>query len=92
MSSAVSFNDVLWLLTARVLRKCLAKGAISSGRSRETEKPLEGFLTKEAIKGIYLFGAKDPELISPDNWESDFGFMERPNAVRVNLNLFYDYR
>ena len=68
------------------------RGALWKNRSTETEKPLEGFLTKDAIKGIYLFGAKNPELISPDNWESDSGFMERPNAVRVNLNLFYDYR
>jgi pimeloyl-ACP methyl ester carboxylesterase len=68
------------------------RGALWKNRSPETEKPLEGFLTKDAIKGIYLFGAKNPELISPDNWESDFGFMERPNAIRVNLNLFYDYR
>ena len=34
----------------------------------------------------------DPEVISPENWESDFGFMQRPNAVRINLDLFYDYR
>ena len=39
-----------------------------------------------------MHGAKNPELISPDNWESDYGFMQRPNAVRVNLDLFYDYR
>ena len=68
------------------------RGALWKNRSEESEKPLEGFLTHDAIKGIYLFGAKNPELISPDNWESDFAFMQRPNAVRVNLNLFYDYR
>lgn len=68
------------------------RGALWKNRSPETEKPLEGFLTKEAIKGIYLFGAKDVEQISPDNWESDFALMQRPNAVRVNLDLFYDYR
>lgn len=68
------------------------RGALWKNRSAESEKPLEGFLTHDAIKGIYLFGAKTPELISPDNWESDFAFMQRPNAVRVNLNLFYDYR
>lgn len=68
------------------------RGALWKNRSAETEKPLEAFLTHDAIKGIYLFGAKNPALISPDNWESDFGFMQRPNAVRVNLNLFYDYR
>jgi pimeloyl-ACP methyl ester carboxylesterase len=68
------------------------RGALWKNRSAESEKPLEGFLTHDAIKSIYLFGAKHPELISPDNWESDFAFMQRPNAVRVNLNLFYDYR
>jgi pimeloyl-ACP methyl ester carboxylesterase len=68
------------------------RGALWKNRSAETEKPLAGFLTHDAIKSIYLFGAKNPELISPDNWESDSAFMQRPNAVRVNLDLFYDYR
>jgi pimeloyl-ACP methyl ester carboxylesterase len=68
------------------------RGALWKNRSAETEKPLAAFLTHDAIKGIYLYGAKNPELISPDNWESDYAFMQRPNAVRVNLNLFYDYR
>jgi pimeloyl-ACP methyl ester carboxylesterase len=68
------------------------RGALWKNRSAESEKPLEGFLTHDAIKGIYLFGAKHPELISPDNWESDHAFMQRPHAVRVNLDLFYDYR
>ena len=30
--------------------------------------------------------------MSPDNWESDIAFLQRPNAVRLNLDLFYDYR
>jgi pimeloyl-ACP methyl ester carboxylesterase len=68
------------------------RGALWKNRSPETEKPLTAFLTHDAIKGIYLHGAKSPELISPDNWESDFGFMRRPHAVRMNLDLFYDYR
>lgn len=68
------------------------RGALWKNRSPETEKPLAEFLTHDAIKSIYLFGSKDPNAISPDNWESDFGFMQRQNAVRVNLDLFYDYR
>jgi pimeloyl-ACP methyl ester carboxylesterase len=68
------------------------RGALWKNRSPETEAPLAGFLTHDAIKGIYLHGAKNPGLISPDNWESDFGFMQRPHAVRMNLDLFYDYR
>ena len=47
--------------------------ALWLNRSPETEKPLAGFLTHDAIKGIYLHGAKNPELISPDNWELDYG-------------------
>jgi len=68
------------------------RGALWQNRSAETEAPLAAFLEHDAIKGIYLFGAKNPELISPDNWKSDFSFMERPNARRVQLDLFYDYR
>jgi pimeloyl-ACP methyl ester carboxylesterase len=68
------------------------RNALWKNRRPETEKPLAAFLTHDAIKGIYLAGAKRPELISPDNWESDFGFMQRPHAVRMNLDLFYDYR
>jgi pimeloyl-ACP methyl ester carboxylesterase len=68
------------------------RGALWKNRSEETEKPLAAFLTHDAIKGIYLYGAKKPELISPDNWEADAHYMERPDAVRVNLDLFYDYR
>jgi pimeloyl-ACP methyl ester carboxylesterase len=52
------------------------RGALWKNRSPETEKPLAAFLTHDAIKGIYLHGAKSPELMSPDNWESDYGFMQ----------------
>nr|WP_316639644.1 alpha/beta hydrolase [uncultured Roseateles sp.] len=68
------------------------RGALWKNRSAETEKPLAAFLTHDAIKSIYLHGAENPDLISPDNWESDSAFMQRPHAVRVNLDLFYDYR
>ncbi len=46
----------------------------------------------ESIKQIYLYGHKNPELISPDNWNMDFRFMERPSARQVQMDLFYDYR
>ena len=68
------------------------RGALWKQRSPETEAPLHAFLTPETIRAIYLHGAPHPELISPDNWESDAAFMQRPHAVRLNLDLFYDYR
>lgn len=66
--------------------------ALWKDRSRETEKPLEAFMTLDTIKAIYLHGAAKPELVSPDNWLSDFSFIDRPNVVRLNLDLLYDYR
>jgi pimeloyl-ACP methyl ester carboxylesterase len=68
------------------------RGALWKNRSPETERPLAAFLEHDAIKSIYVFGAQNPDRISPDNWESDSGFMQRPNAKRVQLDLFYDYR
>jgi pimeloyl-ACP methyl ester carboxylesterase len=68
------------------------RGALWKDRSEANEKPLAAFLEKDAIKMIYLHGASDPALISPDNWESDNTFMQLPFAKRVNLDLFYDYR
>jgi pimeloyl-ACP methyl ester carboxylesterase len=68
------------------------RNALWKNRAPETEQPLLGFLTRDTIRTIYLHGAKQPELVSPDNWESDVAFMQRPNAVRLNLDLFYDYR
>jgi pimeloyl-ACP methyl ester carboxylesterase len=68
------------------------RNALWKNRNEETEKPLTAFLQEAVIKSIYLHGAKEPERISPDNWISDSHFMERPNARRVQLDLFYDYR
>jgi pimeloyl-ACP methyl ester carboxylesterase len=68
------------------------RNALWKNRSPETEAPLLGFLSRDTIKTIYLHGAKRPELVSPDSWESDIAFMQRPHATRLNLDLFYDYR
>jgi pimeloyl-ACP methyl ester carboxylesterase len=61
-------------------------------RSPETEAPLEAFLQPETVKTIYTTGHADPTRISPDNWNMDLFFLARPNAHRVQLDLFYDYR
>lgn len=61
-------------------------------RTPETEAPIHGFLQLDTIKQAYLYGHKNPEAISPDNWNMDFRFMERPNARRIQMDLFYDYR
>jgi pimeloyl-ACP methyl ester carboxylesterase len=61
-------------------------------RSPETEKPLEAFLQADTVKLVYTHGHVNAELISPDNWNMDLHFLDRPNARRVQLDFFYDYR
>ena len=68
------------------------RNALWKNRSPETEEPLSQFLHLEAIRGIYLHGHTNPEVISPDTWNMDFRFIERPNSHRIHMDLFYDYR
>lgn len=68
------------------------RNALWKNRTPETEKPLMAFLELDAIKSVYLHGHRQPELISPDNWNMDFHFMERPAARKVQMEFFYDYR
>jgi pimeloyl-ACP methyl ester carboxylesterase len=66
--------------------------ALWVNRSSATEAPLEAFLQPDTVKAIYTTGHRDPGAISPDNWNMDLFFLARPNAHRVQLDLFYDYR
>jgi pimeloyl-ACP methyl ester carboxylesterase len=68
------------------------RNALWKKRTPETEKGVAGLLEFDTVKAVYLHGHTHPELISPDNWNMDFHFMERPNARRVQMDLFYDYR
>ena len=68
------------------------RNALWKNRTPETEAPLYGFLKIDTIKQVYLHGHKNPTAISPDNWNMDFSFLERPNARRLQMDLFYDYR
>jgi pimeloyl-ACP methyl ester carboxylesterase len=62
------------------------------GRTREAEQAIGAFLERDTVKTIYTHGHPTPELISPDNWNMDNYFLNRPGAKRVQLDLFYDYR
>ena len=68
------------------------RNALWKNRTPETEAPLHGFLKIDTIKQVYLHGHNNPTAISPDNWNMDFSFLERPNARRLHMDLFYDYR
>jgi pimeloyl-ACP methyl ester carboxylesterase len=68
------------------------RNALWKGRSPQTEAPLYGLLKLDTIRQIYLQGHRAPAVISPDNWNMDFSFLEGPNVQRLHMDLFYDYR
>jgi pimeloyl-ACP methyl ester carboxylesterase len=67
--------------------------ALWINRTAENEAPLAAFNTPDAIKNIvYLGGAGHPELIAPESYQSDAAFVAGPKNLRIQLDLFYDYR
>lgn len=60
-------------------------------RTPENENALRKFLTPEATKWQYTNGARNPEAISPDGWNMDTFFLNRPGNDRIQLEMFYSY-
>jgi pimeloyl-ACP methyl ester carboxylesterase len=69
------------------------RGAYWLDRSPQNEAAVAGLLELPVVKATYLTGSVKPELISPDNWNSDYHVtLQRSNAKQFQLDLFYDYR
>jgi pimeloyl-ACP methyl ester carboxylesterase len=68
------------------------RNALWKNRTSETEAALYGFLQLDTIRQVYLYGHKNPEAISPDNWNMDLRLIELSNSRRVQMDLFYGYR
>jgi pimeloyl-ACP methyl ester carboxylesterase len=69
------------------------RDALWHNRTPENEEAVAGLLAYDTVKAIYLHGAQKAELISPDNWNSDFfTTIQKPNGRQIQLDLFYDYR
>ena len=69
------------------------RNALWHNRTTENEAAAAGLLEYDTVKAVYLHGSTLPELISPDNWNSDyFTTLQKPNGRRIQLDLFYDYR
>lgn len=69
------------------------RNALWVNRNAETEAPLAAFNTPDVIRDVvYLKGAGHPELIAPESYQSDAAFVAGPKNLRIQLDLFYDYR
>ena len=60
-------------------------------RTAENAQPLTGFITKEGVEWQYTHGVRNPEQISPDNWNVDLRHLTREGNPAIQLQLFYDY-
>ncbi len=61
-------------------------------RTPENAEPLTGFITPEGVKWQYTHGVRDPQAISPDNWNIDHRHLSREGNPAIQLALFYDYQ
>ncbi len=61
-------------------------------KTEENGKALEGFHSLDGLKWQYTRGVKDPEKISPDNWNIDLRHLTRDENDKIQLAMFYDYR
>ncbi len=60
-------------------------------RSAENADKLRKLVTLEATRWQYTNGVRNPEVISPDNWNMDQLFLDRPGNAEIQLALFYSY-
>ena len=59
---------------------------------KNTEKALLPAFTLEGLKWQYTHGTRNPENVNPDTWHLDYLRMSRPNAHKVNIDLWFDYQ
>lgn len=52
---------------------------------------LRGFLTREATQWQYTHGTRNPDAISPDNWNVDQPLLDRPGNQEIQLAMFLSY-
>lgn len=60
-------------------------------RTDKNAEPLRAFLSLGGTKWQYTHGVRDVSRISPDNWNVDQRFLDRPGNQEIQLQLFYDY-
>ena len=60
-------------------------------RSPENADKLRPFFTLETTKWQYTHGVRNLEAISPDTWNMDQPFLDRPGNDEIQLALFYSY-
>jgi pimeloyl-ACP methyl ester carboxylesterase len=58
----------------------------------ENAAPLAGFISPEGVKWQYTHGVRNPDTISPDNWNVDLRHLTREGNPQIQLKLFHSYQ
>jgi pimeloyl-ACP methyl ester carboxylesterase len=66
--------------------------ALWKDRNKDTEDPILPAFSLDGLEWQYTHGTRNSENINPDTWHLDYLRLSRPNAHKVNLDLFYDYQ
>lgn len=59
--------------------------------SEANAAPLRAFLKRDATQWQYTHGTRNPEAISPDNWNIDQPLLDRPGNDAIQLAMFLSY-
>lgn len=60
--------------------------------TEDNKNELKNLLSADFTKYQYLNGTRNPENISPDGWNMDQYFLNRPGNMEIQLTLFHDYQ
>ncbi|WP_249132771.1 MULTISPECIES: alpha/beta fold hydrolase [unclassified Bradyrhizobium] len=52
----------------------------------------QGLISPDATRARHIGNSPHPERYSPDLWEDELAFLNRPGMAQIQLELFYDYR
>ena len=66
--------------------------AFAGNRTHETEAPVRGLLTHEAIRWLWTHGMRNPEAVPPEAWTLAAHNLDRPGNRDIQLDILYDYR
>ena len=66
--------------------------AFAGNRNHETEAPVRGLLTHEAIRWLWTHGMRNPEAVPPEAWTLAAHNLDRPGNRDIQLDILYDYR
>jgi len=63
-----------------------------TGSAENRRKAAEHYLTGDVVRDLYVTGVRDPSLVDPVQWQSEYAMLLRPGAGDASMDLLYDIR